>query len=161
VGKLHSILAQLLHHEAPVTLKSRLFAEYAEFHKDGRNKVCHFVGIPLIVGTLIGMLTRWDLAFVGNTGISAGHLLLAAGTVVYAFLAPAMALPMLAAAGFLGAIGRALPLPVAAALFALGWVFQFVGHIRYEGRSPAFLKNGMHFLIGPLWVLESAMGRSQ
>jgi uncharacterized membrane protein YGL010W len=154
-------LGPFLHLEAHVSLKSRLFAEYAEFHRDSRNKVFHFVGIPIIVGTLIGMLARWDLAFVGNTGISAGHLLLALGTLVYAFLAPAMALPMLAAAGFLGAIGRALPLPAAAGLFVLGWVLQFVGHIRYEGRSPAFLKNGMHFLIGPLWVLESAMGRSQ
>jgi uncharacterized membrane protein YGL010W len=97
---------------------------------------------------------------VGRTGISAGHLLLLAGVLYYLAIAPRLALPMLATAAFLGALGRALPLSVAAGLFVVGWVFQFVGHIKYEGKSPALLRNGMHFLIGPLWVLHEAMGEN-
>lgn len=147
--------------ERRVTTKERLYAEYGEFHRDARNRACHYVGIPLIVGTLIGILARWDLLFVGSTGLSAGHLLLVASSLVYVAIAPAMVLPMLAVAGFLGALGRALPVEVAALLFVVGWIFQFVGHARYEGRSPAFLRNGMHLLIGPLWVLERAMGLSE
>jgi uncharacterized membrane protein YGL010W len=141
-----------------MTTKARLFEEYAGFHTDPRNKACHYVGIPIIVATLIGMLLRLDLVVVGRTGISAGHLLLLAGVLYYLAIAPRLALPMLATAAFLGALGRALPLSVAASLFAFGWVLQLVGHIKYEGRSPAFLRNGVHFLIGPLWVLEAAMG---
>ena len=51
------------------------------------------------------------------------------------------------------------PLPLA--LFVIGWIFQFVGHLGYEKKSPAFLKNAGHLLVGPLWVLEAAMGRRE
>ncbi|MDP9107285.1 MAG: DUF962 domain-containing protein, partial [Candidatus Eremiobacteraeota bacterium] len=41
--------------------------------------------------------------------------------------------------------------PCAIGAFAVGWVFQFVGHA-YEGKAPAFLTNLLHLLVGPLWV---------
>jgi uncharacterized membrane protein YGL010W len=41
--------------------------------------------------------------------------------------------------------------PYAIGAFAVGWVFQFVGHA-YEGKAPAFLTNLLHLLVGPLWV---------
>lgn len=141
-----------------MTTKDRLFSEYAGYHTDSLNKATHFAGIPLIVGSLIGLLLRWDFFVVGPIGVSAGHVVLAAGILFYLAIAPSLALPMLAAVGFLAAIGRALPVWLAVALFVLGWILQFVGHLKYEGKSPAFLKNVTHFLIGPLWVLEEAMG---
>lgn len=137
---------------------SRLYAEYGDFHHDPRNKLCHYIGIPLIVGSLIGLLLRLDFFVVGTLGVSAGHFLLLLAGLYYAAQAPALALPMLAAASFLGALGRALPVPVAIGVFVVGWIFQFVGHLKYEGKSPAFLTNLLHLLVGPLWVLESAMG---
>jgi uncharacterized membrane protein YGL010W len=49
-------------------------------------------------------------------------------------------------------IGSAyLTWPYAVGAFVVGWVFQFVGHA-YEGKSPAFLTNLLHLLVGPLWV---------
>jgi len=36
--------------------------------------------------------------------------------------------------------------------FILGWILQFVGHGVFEKKSPAFLKNVAHVLIGPLWI---------
>ncbi len=39
------------------------------------------------------------------------------------------------------------------ALFVGGWVVQFIGHY-YEGKKPAFFKNAVHLLIGPLWLLN-------
>ena len=41
-----------------------------------------------------------------------------------------------------------------AALFVLGWIFQFVGHSVYEHRNPAFFRNFTHLLVGPLWILN-------
>jgi len=38
-------------------------------------------------------------------------------------------------------------------LFAVGWVFQFVGHF-IEGNQPAFFKNPIYLLVGPLFVLR-------
>ena len=42
-------------------------------------------------------------------------------------------------------------------LFMLGWIFQFVGHSVYEHKSPAFLTNFLHLLVGPLWILNDVV----
>jgi uncharacterized membrane protein YGL010W len=42
-----------------------------------------------------------------------------------------------------------------AALFVIGWVFQFVGHY-FEGRKPAFVDDLSGLLIGPLFVAAEA-----
>ena len=49
-------------------------------------------------------------------------------------------------------LARQLSWPVHLVLFVLGWIFQFVGHGVYEKRSPAFFKNLIHLVVGPLWV---------
>lgn len=41
-------------------------------------------------------------------------------------------------------------------LFVAGWILQFVGHA-IEGNQPAFLRNPVYLLIGPLWVLRRAV----
>lgn len=142
-----------------MTTKESLFSDYDAYHMNPRNKVCHFIGIPLIAGSLIGLLLRWDFFTVGPVGVSAGHAALSGAMLFYLVIAPATALPMLAALAFLGTLGRTLPASWAAGVFVLGWIFQFAGHLGYERKSPAFLKNAGHLLVGPLWVLEAAMGR--
>lgn len=44
----------------------------------------------------------------------------------------------------------------ALALFVVGWVLQFVGH-RIEGNQPAFFRNPVFLLIGPLWIVRRAL----
>ena len=39
------------------------------------------------------------------------------------------------------------------ALFIVGWIFQFVGHVAYEHRKPAFADDLIGLIIGPLFVL--------
>ncbi|CAB3800183.1 hypothetical protein LMG27177_04749 [Paraburkholderia fynbosensis] len=39
----------------------------------------------------------------------------------------------------------------------IGWVFQFIGHVAYEHRKPAFVDDVIGLLIGPLFVLAEAM----
>ncbi len=46
--------------------------------------------------------------------------------------------------------GAAIPFAADAALFVLGWIFQFVGHAVYEKKQPAFTRNLVHLLVGPL-----------
>ena len=41
----------------------------------------------------------------------------------------------------------------ALALFVVGWIFQFVGHA-IEGNQPAFFKNPMYLLVGPMWLVR-------
>ena len=45
----------------------------------------------------------------------------------------------------------------ALALFVVGWVFQFVGHI-IEGNQPAFFRNPVYLLVGPAWLARRALG---
>jgi uncharacterized membrane protein YGL010W len=45
-------------------------------------------------------------------------------------------------------------------LFVVGWILQFLGHA-VEGNQPAFFKNPVFLLVGPLWLirrLASALG---
>ena len=43
----------------------------------------------------------------------------------------------------------------ALALFIAGWILHFVGHA-IEGNQPAFFKNPVYLLVGPLWLLRRA-----
>ncbi|HVR61395.1 MAG TPA: DUF962 domain-containing protein [Polyangia bacterium] len=48
---------------------------------------------------------------------------------------------------------------VAVALFAVGWVFQFVGHA-FEGKPPEFLKDWRFLFVGVRWWLAKIRGRA-
>ena len=54
-------------------------------------------------------------------------------------------------------LGAAMPLWLNVALFVVGWIFQFLGHSVYEKKSPAFLRNALHLLVGPLWILNDVV----
>ncbi|HEX8473168.1 MAG TPA: DUF962 domain-containing protein [Pyrinomonadaceae bacterium] len=45
----------------------------------------------------------------------------------------------------------------ALALFIVGWILQFVGHA-IEGNQPAFFRNPVYLLVGPLWLVRRAAG---
>ena len=40
-------------------------------------------------------------------------------------------------------------------LFIVGWICQFVGHA-IEGNQPAFFKNPIYLLVGPVWFVRRA-----
>jgi uncharacterized membrane protein YGL010W len=40
-------------------------------------------------------------------------------------------------------------------VFVVGWVFQFIGHA-IEGNQPAFFRNPVYLLVGPLWLVRRA-----
>jgi uncharacterized membrane protein YGL010W len=141
------------------TLKSH-FADYADHHATPGNKWCHMIGIPLIVVSLFGLLAAVPLATVGGFEVTLAEVLLIAVTFYYLTLDGGLALMMLAASVLLLALGRQLSLPLALGLFVFGWVLQFIGHYVYEKRSPAFFRNFTHLLVGPLWILAKATGRT-
>jgi uncharacterized membrane protein YGL010W len=136
------------------------FDDYARFHRTPGNKACHYVGIPLIVFSLLALLSNWTLARGGGFSLTGAEVLVAVVTVYYLTLDPLLALVMLSATLLLDWTGRFVPPLVAIGLFALGWIFQFVGHYVYEKQSPAFYRNLVHLLVGPLWILARAIGRT-
>jgi uncharacterized membrane protein YGL010W len=141
------------------TLRSQ-FADYAAFHGTAGNKACHFVGIPLIVLTLIALLTQVPLAAVGGFTITLAEVLVVATTLYYLTLDTTLAVLMLVLSVACDAAGRQMPIAVSVGLFVFGWVLQFIGHYVYEKKSPAFFRNLTHLLVGPLWILAKATGRA-
>jgi uncharacterized membrane protein YGL010W len=128
------------------------FAEYASFHKDARNVVCHEIGIPLIVMSIFTLLS---LVVIGpiNLAIVAGVVVL----LFYFTLDVKTALVATVYFTLLYLASRWLAWPYAIGTFVIGWILQFVGH-GFEGRKPAFFKNVVHLLVGPLWICRLVLG---
>jgi uncharacterized membrane protein YGL010W len=49
--------------------------------------------------------------------------------------------------------------PVPAAMFVVGWIFQFVGHA-YEGKPPEFLSDWRFLFVGMRWWFHKITGRA-
>lgn len=135
-------------------------SQYADYHRDGRNVLTHFVGVPMILCAVVILLSRpaWLL---GDSGfvLSPAVLLALAASVYYMLLdtrygiALALALGgMLALGAWLAQQSLSIWLGWGVGLFVVGWVIQFVGHY-WEGRKPAFMDDIVGLLIGPLFVL--------
>ena len=39
-----------------------------------------------------------------------------------------------------------------AGLFVAGWALQFLGHYKFEQKSPSFFRDPLYLLVGPVWV---------
>ena len=131
-----------------------LFADYAAFHQTRGNKWFHRLGIPLIMLSLIGMLTQVTLGDVGTIRFDAAIVLIALSSAYYFVIEWRLAIAMIAVSIAFYFLGAAIPFWINVALFVLGWIFQFIGHKVYEHKNPAFFRNFVHLLIGPLWILN-------
>jgi uncharacterized membrane protein YGL010W len=136
-----------------MTSGTRLFAEYGAYHRDRRNLICHEIGIPLIVLGVIALLRLVTVAG-PSLNLNLAELAVVAASVYY--LSLGREVRMAAGIAIVGMIVLYLVAayvwwPFAIGAFVVGWIFQFVGH-GYEGKSPAFLTNLLHLLVGPLWV---------
>lgn len=125
-----------------------LLATYSESHRNRVNEVIHFVCVPLIVFSLLGL--AWAIHPVLALASSLAALY------YYTRLSKPFAIGMaLMAAAMLGLL-LALPpptvLPLALAIFVLAWMGQFIGH-KIEGKKPSFFDDLRFLLIGPLFVL--------
>ncbi len=134
-----------------------LFADYAAYHQTAGNKFFHRLGIPMIMLSLIGMLTQVPLVDVATVRIDLAMVLIAAAVAYYFVIEWRLAVAMIAISVAFYFIGAAIPLWVNAVLFVLGWIFQFVGHKVYEHKNPAFFRNFVHLLVGPLWILNDVV----
>lgn len=131
-----------------------LFADYASYHQTAGNKLFHRLGIPLIMLSLIGMLTQVKLFEAGTVRYDAAMLLIALSSAYYFVVEWRLGIAMIAVSIVMYFLGAAIPFWINVALFVLGWIFQFIGHKVYEHKNPAFFRNFVHLLIGPLWILN-------
>ncbi|HEY1043447.1 MAG TPA: Mpo1-like protein [Telluria sp.] len=127
----------------------KLLAQYSESHLNPTNELIHFICVPVIVFTLLGLL--WSVHWVLAVAVTIASL------VYYVKLSKPFAVGMALMSGFMLLVLAALPeqaiLPLSIAIFVLAWVGQFVGH-QIEGKKPSFLEDLRFLLIGPLFVLS-------
>ena len=126
----------------------QLLQRYAESHQNPTNEIIHFVCVPVIVWTILGLL--WaihPLAAVGVAWLS---------IIYYASLSIPFAIGMIFMASSMLGIMYFLPpswvLPSALSIFVLAWIGQFIGH-KIEGKKPSFFDDIRFLLVGPLFVL--------
>ncbi len=125
-----------------------LLNKYAESHQNHVNELIHFVCVPAIMWTVLGLI--WAIHPI--LSVVSGVLALA----YYAYLSIPFAIGMgLMATLMLGTLyllPPALVLPSALSVFVIAWIFQFIGH-KIEGKKPSFFDDLRFLLIGPLFVL--------
>ena len=136
--------------------------QYAAYHRDRRNIATHFVGIPMIVFSVLLALETADFSLGGWT-VSAAAILAVVACIYYLRLDWAMGIAMSVVLFFMCAgaseieprLGPRMTLWLAAAIFVVGWALQFLGH-KYEGMKPAFYDDLMQLAIGPLFICAEA-----
>jgi len=133
-----------------------LLADYASHHRTRGNLVCHAFGITLIVFGIVSMLLAVRLP--GKPSLTAAEILIGVALVFYLSLDVALGVAIGAELVLLDLAGRAAgDWRIGLAAFVLGWIFQGIGHARYEKNRPAFLKNLAHLMVGPLFLVNELL----
>jgi uncharacterized membrane protein YGL010W len=151
---------------APMAGIEQNLTQYAAYHRDRRNIATHFVGVPMIVFAVVLALAVVSFGG-GSPGQSVTITLAAVASVaacIYYFrldfgLGLTMAVTLFVFCAASSEIthrwGNGMALSIAAAVFVVGWIIQFVGH-KFEGVKPAFFDDVKQLLIGPLFVAAEA-----
>ena len=141
------------------------FDEYNLNHQHPTNKTIHFICVPLIFMSLIGILTNINITPPNLNHphlfpyFNLGELLILTGLIFYLRLSFSlfigMALFSLFTLGVIFLISKYSIVPVwiiSLIVFVFAWLGQFYGH-KIEGKKPAFLTDLLFLLIGPAWIL--------
>ena len=127
---------------------ARLLAHYGESHQNPTNELLHFIAIPLIMLSLLGMM------FALHPCVA--YLFIAASMVYYLRLSLVFLATMVLWSAILLALVHAMGarvLPLSLAIFVGAWILQFVGH-KLEGQKPSLFEDIQSLWVGPLFVLS-------
>lgn len=134
-------------------------AEYSGSHQNPLNKKLHWICVPLITASVIGMI--WSLSSL------AALIALVLAMIFYARLSTRLFLVMSLFSALIVILIWILSAPLLAlspnapfwfyfGLFIIGWIGQFFGH-KVEGKKPSFFKDLQFLLIGPAWCADYLM----
>ena len=125
-----------------------LLAHYGQSHQNPKNELIHFIAIPLIMLSLIGMM------FALHPNVAS--IFVAASMVYYARLSVVFLGAMLVWSAILLVLVLAMGpfvLQLSVVIFIGAWILQFVGH-KMEGKKPSFFEDLQYLWVGPLFVLS-------
>jgi len=140
----------------------QLLSQYASYHLDHKNVLTHFIGIPMIVFSIMCLTARAGV-FISGFEITLALILLISSVIYYLRLDKSLGFLMLLIyavaypfAYKIAQLGMSAWLMISIGIFIVGWIFQFVGHF-YEKKKPAFVDDLVGLAIGPLFVLAEAV----
>lgn len=121
---------------------------YAESHQNPTNKRIHWICVPAIMFSIIGIVWSFSPAAV--------FVVMAITLIFYFMLSLTLSLAIITLyavmIGIAVSLGEYL-LNVSVTVFVVAWIFQFIGH-RIEGKKPSFFEDIQFLLVGPLWCLS-------
>jgi uncharacterized membrane protein YGL010W len=142
-----------------------LLTEYGESHKNGTNKLIHWICVPLIFFSIVALIYSipsgiLNAIFGESVWVNWATLSLVFVLIYYFKLSRSLAIGMLIfsiicllTCQFLeSSLSTPLWL-IAVIIFLLAWIGQFYGH-HIEGKKPSFLKDIQFLLIGPAWLMH-------
>ena len=142
-------------------------SEYGESHQNAFNKMMHWICVPSILFSLIGLLWAIPAGILQGFAPEAykpffnwATLALFLALLFYIRLSWVMALgmflictSMIVGVYYLSQVTFAPLWVISLGIFAVAWIGQFYGH-NIEGKKPSFLKDVQFLLIGPAWLLS-------
>ena len=134
-----------------------LLADYGVYHRDPRNRLTHYFGVPAIVYAVLIVPALHAVTIFGFT-VGVDRVIVVPFVLFYlaldlrlgVSLAVLFAL-LCGAAEATTRLGATACMIVAASVFILGWALQFFGHY-LEGNRPALLTNLFQILVAPIYL---------
>ena len=138
---------------------------YGVSHKNKINKVIHWFCVPLIMISLLGLLSliKFSIEFNNNIYcISIAHILVILALFFYLRLSLSISIGMFIISFiFLFIIyqfellfsNSTQLIIIYLSTFIVSWIGQFIGH-KIEGVKPSFFEDIQFLLIGPAWLLS-------
>ena len=144
----------------------QLLAEYGESHQNSTNKTIHWICVPLIFLSVVGLIASLPSSMVqsvlgeNNPYANWAAIALILVLIYYVSLSIPLSIGMMLFGAFclfiVNLIAQAGIAPlwvVSLVIFFVAWVGQFYGH-KVEGKKPSFLKDVQFLLIGPAWLMH-------
>ena len=130
--------------------------DYGVSHQNPINKKIHWICVPLIMFTLLGLLS---LVKIYNVNLT--YLIIAFALLFYLRLSIPISIGMFiisaAQLGFIFYIEMLFLdihlIYIYLLTFIIAWVGQFIGH-KIEGQKPSFFEDLQFLLIGPAWLIS-------
>ncbi|HEX5123157.1 MAG TPA: Mpo1-like protein [Rhodanobacteraceae bacterium] len=143
------------------------FANYSKDHQNPTNRLIHWICVPAILWSVIAAM--WTVpvpSSLGQPGLWCALIMVGVLTFYWrlsrplgaAMIALFLVLALITHVAY-DALGPTRLLELAAVVFVLAWIGQFVGH-KLEGAKPSFLTDLVYLLIGPAWLVGKVMRRA-
>jgi uncharacterized membrane protein YGL010W len=144
-----------------MTSLAQQMVSYGRYHRDRRNRLTHFIGVPLIIFAILIPLSLARFPVAGEEVTLAEVFILACLgyyvvlDVLLTLALAAIIAPLLWIADRLAHQNIMLALAVFLACFLFGWTVQLLGH-RFEGNKPALLDNIFQIFAAPIFLTGEA-----